>query len=138
MSSPIFQRIRPRSAPVMRDQGPVVRAARAAATAASTSSAPASAIVVMTVSSAGFTVGNVRPDLASMKAPSIRSWPFAGVVVVLIVSSDPYRRIEQPLVLLGRVPVGHPGDVVGDRAMEPLRSDAPARIVGQQPRVLQV
>src|SRR5262245_7003671 len=137
-SSPIFQRILPRSAPDMRAQGPDSSAVRAAATAASMSSAPASATEVMTDSSAGLTVVNVRPDRASVQSPPIRRRPRSGVAVVLMVSSDTYGRIEQPLILLGRVAVRHPRDVVGDRAVDSLRIDLAPRVVGQEPRVLEV
>src|SRR5262245_40786947 len=136
--SPIVQRIFPRSAAVIRDHGPA-SARRAAATAASTSSAPASATVVITLSSAGLIDSKLFPERAATKAPSMRRSPGGAAGASMPFSrSDPDARVEESLVFLVRVAVGHPRDVVGDRAVDPLEGHAPPRIVREQARVVEV
>src|SRR5690606_31271310 len=72
-------RIRPRSAPGIRDHTPDSNACRAVATARSTSSAEPAASVVMRSSVAGLRASIVSPDAAGTQAPPIRR-PVSGMV----------------------------------------------------------
>src|SRR5690349_13027324 len=72
--SPSFQTRRERSPGEMRDQGPLSKARRAAATAASMSALSPAGTLAMTSSVAGSSTGKVLPLLAATHLPSIRSF----------------------------------------------------------------
>jgi hypothetical protein len=70
----ILWRIRDRSSGVIRGQGPLSKASRAAPTAASTSAMPAFGTRPMTLFVVGLTVSKVSPLLAGTLLPPMINW----------------------------------------------------------------
>src|SRR5260370_25242795 len=79
MRSSIFQMRRPRSEGVMRPQGPLSKAVRAALTARFMSSASPSATLASVSPVAGLGVADVFPEAASVHCPSMNSLRGAAV-----------------------------------------------------------
>ena len=61
-----------------------------------------------------------------------------GLVHRGLLVSDPHGRIEQSLVFLARVTIGHPGDVVGYGAMHAVDLGPVPRVVGEKLRVVEI